>query len=155
MWAHYADSHRGCVLEFDGTHDWFTNKQGSNPHPLMGVLQEVKYSPTRLQVSLLDLGRDELLTKAECWRYEQEWRILLNLKDCITKTNGEMKVDGLFQVPHEALANVYLGVNVDLQVQDQFLALLPQGHRVSLFRFELDDHGINRQASANRNAGDA
>jgi hypothetical protein len=139
MWAHYADRHRGCVLEFDGTHDWFRGKQGSNPHPLMGVLHEVKYSSTRPKVSLLDLGKDDLLTKADCWGYEQEWRILLNLKDCTTQTYGEEEVDGMFQVPIEALTGVYLGVNIDSKDREQFLDQLPPGNPVGLFQFSLDE----------------
>ncbi len=139
MWAHYADSHRGCVLEFDGTHEWFKTKHGTNPHDLMGVLNEVNYSPTRPQVSLLGLGKDHLLTKAECWGYEKEWRILLNLRDCTTQTHGEKKVNGLFQVPHEALTGVYLGVNIDPKDRELFLDLLPPGNRVGLFQFRQDE----------------
>lgn len=139
MWAHYADSHRGCVLEFDGTHEWFRTRQGGNPHDLMGVLYEVNYSPTRPQVSLLDLGRDHLLTKAECWGYEKECRIMLNLSDCTTQTHGAKEVNGLFQVPHEALTGVYLGVNIDPKDREQFLVLLPPGDRVRLSQFRQDE----------------
>ena len=139
MWAHYADSHQGCVLEFDGSHEWFKTKHGRNPHDLLGVPREVRYLPTRPQVSLLGLGRDDLLVKAECWQYEHEWRILLNLRDCTTQTHEGREVTGLFPVPLEALTNVYLGVNVDPQTRDQFLALLPRGHRVGLFQFLLDE----------------
>jgi hypothetical protein len=144
MWAHYADSHRGCVLEFDGTHEWFRTRQGGNPHDLMGVIYEVNYSPTRPQVSILALGRNHLLTKAECWGYEKEWRILLNLRDCSSKTilgdDGKEKVvNGLFQVPHEALTGVYLGVNMEPKNIEQFLTLLPSGDRVGLFQFRQDE----------------
>lgn len=139
MWAHYAENHKGCVLEFDSTHEWFTTKHGSNRHELLGVLHEVRYSPTRPQVSLLDLGKKDLLTKAECWGYENEWRILLNLRDCTTQTHGEKEVNGLFLVPREALTSVYLGVNIDPKDQEQFLDLLPPGDRVELFQFRQDE----------------
>ena len=88
--------------------------------------------------------REHLLTKAECWGYEKEWRILLNLRDCTSKTmlgeDGKEKVvNGLFQVPHEALTSVYLGVNIDPKDQEQFLDLLPPGDRVGLFQFRQDE----------------
>ncbi len=110
----------------------------------MGLIYEVNDSPTRPQVSILALGRDHLLTKAECLGYEKEWRILLNLMDCSSKTilsdDGKEKVvNGLFQVPHEALTHVYLGVNMEPKHIEQFLALLPPGDRVGLFQFSQDE----------------
>lgn len=139
LWAHYADSHRGCVLEFDASHDWFGGKHGSNSHPLLGVLQEVRYSPTRPTGSLEDLERQHFLTKADCWSYERERRILLNLSDCSTKSCDGREVNGLFQVPLEALMNVYLGANINSEDRDKFLAILSPGHRVGLFQFRLDE----------------
>lgn len=139
MWAHYADSHKGCVLEFDGSHPWFQTKHGTNQHEFLGVLQEVKYSATRPQVSLLELGKEELLVKAECWRYENEWRMLLNLSDCNTQECDGKKVVGLFPVAREALVKVYLGVNIDPLDRERFLAMLPHGHPTGLFQLHLDD----------------
>lgn len=142
MWAHYADSHKGCVLEFDSTHEWFQREHGRNSHDLMGILQEVKYEPSRPKVSLLSLGRDHLLTKAKCWEYERERRILLNLHDCITQPcegNEGKEVNGLFPVPHEALTNIYLGVDVNPAVRDQFLGALPGGHPAGIFQFKLHE----------------
>lgn len=143
MWAHYADSHRGCVLQFDGSHSWFVTKQGSNAFSQMGVLKEVRYSSARPRSSLLALTMDDLLTKAECWGYEKEWRMLLNLKDCTTQIHGGKEVNGLFPVPHEALTGVYLGVNIDAEDREQFLHLLPAGKSVNLFQFELDQQGYS------------
>jgi hypothetical protein len=139
MWAHYADSHKGCVLEFDSTHEWFRSKHGNNPHPFLGVLQTVEYKPSRPQVSLLALDRNHLLTKAECWSYEREMRMVMNLQDCSTETRGDREVMGLFPVPREAVTNVYLGEAMEIEVRDQFLRALPPGHPVGLFQFRLHE----------------
>lgn len=144
MWAHYADSHRGCVLEFNGSHEWFRTKHGRNPDSLLGILREVRYLPSRPKVSLLTLSREDLLVKDACWGYEHEWRIMLNLRDCTSKTvldpcGKEKRVEGLFPVPHDALANVYLGVNIDQSDREQFLELLPPGQPVGLFQVRLDE----------------
>lgn len=143
MWAHYADSHRGCVLEFDGSHPWFMKKHGTNPHELLGGLHKVNYSPNRPHVSLLGMGKADLLTKAKCWEYEREWRIILNLYDCTTRCRNGKEVVGFFPVPLQALTNVFLGVNTDPQVRDQFLSILPKGHPTGLFQFRLDVKDFN------------
>ena len=69
MWSHYADSHRGICLRFTPTRfDW----SHFLPH-------EVRYSRHRptLMMSNQDMeawARAALLTKAEQWAYEKEWR---------------------------------------------------------------------------------
>ena len=70
MWAHYADSHRGICLEFDGF--------GS----LMAEAQQVEYVQTRPSINpyLSDdpvaMMEKAFLTKAEQWKYEAEWRLI-------------------------------------------------------------------------------
>jgi len=77
MWSHYADGHRGFCLEFDTSFWPFSKALG------------VTYSPTLPSINPLDVllnppGDDEnnrilrmfVLTKASCWSYEQEWRLM-------------------------------------------------------------------------------
>ncbi|CAO4135997.1 DUF2971 domain-containing protein [Methylorubrum extorquens] len=69
MWSHYADSHQGCCLRF--------NTEGSP----FSHARRVVYSKNRPFINMI---RDEqgemlfksLLTKADFWSYEQEWRII-------------------------------------------------------------------------------
>jgi hypothetical protein len=68
MWSHYADSHRGICLEFDGS------------SPLMKHAQEVIYSSSRVPLNPYDDNQDTmmtkaLLTKSAQWSYEAEWRL--------------------------------------------------------------------------------
>lgn len=68
MWAHYADSHRGICLEFDGM------------SPLMAHAQEVSYVDDRVPINPYKDSQDvmmskALLTKSRHWRYESEWRL--------------------------------------------------------------------------------
>lgn len=70
MWSHYADSHRGVCLRFNPTRvdrDFYLSFK-------------VRYSADRPVVHVMRASEDEwvtgsLLTKAEEWRYEQEWRM--------------------------------------------------------------------------------
>lgn len=69
MWSHYADSHRGICLEFDGH------------GPLMAHAQCVTYSKDRVPLNVYDddklTGVDKaLLTKSDRWCYENEWRLI-------------------------------------------------------------------------------
>ena len=69
MWAHYADSHRGVCLEFDGY------------GRLMAHAQRVEYSAVRRAINMYTDDRESsvtkaLLTKSDHWAYEAEWRLL-------------------------------------------------------------------------------
>lgn len=76
LWGHYADKHRGVAIAFE---------------ILKGEIFEVEYSfeskRTRFELTnsreeneklFLDLAK----TKYEKWSYEEEYRILVRLKDC-------------------------------------------------------------------------
>lgn len=72
MWAHYADCHRGICLEF-----------ASTDVPLSAA-QPVEYASEYPALNLEAIVTKEelraaapwMLTKADHWRYEKEWRVL-------------------------------------------------------------------------------
>lgn len=71
MWAHYADSHRGVCLEFNGNSG------------IMRLAKKVNYSEMRPTIRLLDkVGKgssqviEATLAKSPHWAYEKEWRIV-------------------------------------------------------------------------------
>ena len=74
MWSHYADEHRGFVIEFDATHDFFRE------------LKQVKYRDNRDEVAggFFGAGENTFLQKSIDWSYEREWRIFDSLicHDC-------------------------------------------------------------------------
>jgi hypothetical protein len=68
MWSHYADGHRGFCLEFE--------RAGIFAESLAVVYQD-KYPETDAVTSTAEeQTKAILLTKASCWSYESEWRIL-------------------------------------------------------------------------------
>lgn len=96
MWSHYGASHRGICLRFD-------------PRSLLkefpGVFP-VHYSAERPTIVVgvedrLAQLQKMLLTKADVWRYEQEWRIV--------EWRG---LAGLRRFPAEALTGVILGARI-------------------------------------------
>lgn len=69
LWSHYADSHRGVCLEFDGT------------FAFMAQAQKVTYSSDRSPINPYADDRETMLTKALLtksaqWSYESEWRLI-------------------------------------------------------------------------------
>lgn len=94
MWSHYADSHRGICLEFDGYYKFFAQAQ------------KVQYPPVRPRINPFRQNDDEmmeiaLLTKATPWKYEQEWRLI-----------HYMQGPGVYRFPAEALTGVILGSQI-------------------------------------------
>lgn len=93
MWAHYASNHEGFCLEFETRSDFFARAK------------EVRYESELPQANLLgpwdaliEHAAEALLTKAEDWRYEEEWRI-------IDLDNGP----GIQKCPPESISGVIFG----------------------------------------------
>lgn len=131
MWAHYADSHRGFVLEYDkslGTHSCI-NCQNRCLYEHFDLLLPVIYSEERFNASnfvlsylsakmfgnTMDMFLPEddklamhkvLLYKSIDWKYEKEWR-LISL--CKTTPRVVQKPIG-----------IYLGINMPVNVKKEF-----------------------------------
>ena len=75
MWSHYAGHHLGFCVEYDFGEDTQLKK----------IAHAVQYSDNIPSFSAADLagpGKSEALdalwlTKAECWAYEKEWRVMM------------------------------------------------------------------------------
>lgn len=114
MWSHYANSYSGICIEYD-----FNKIE----EPI-GFIYPVKYTAERPTLSLPDLGmiaidlqtedkivRGEpsisavinyLLCKNDCWKYEDEWRII-NI--------GEPDTPRFVELPY--IKSITFGLNVD------------------------------------------
>jgi hypothetical protein len=73
LWSHYADHHRGCCVEYH-----------CKNNKLSKLSQKVRYTNSVPKISAADFAGpnkndvfDSLwLTKASCWSYEKEWRVM-------------------------------------------------------------------------------
>lgn len=99
MWAHYANQHTGFCLEFDIDNDFF--------RPITCAIK-VEYDAILPVLNILELGNyprkelgRKLLTKANDWEYEQEWRIV-----------DHKKGPGIQNFPEDALSGVILGCRI-------------------------------------------
>ena len=126
MWSHYADGHRGICLKF--RRDALKFPKGDvRPPPFKNVFYEpesVSYSEAYPAISLVNLPpwewyRAWLMTKSCHWRYEREWRIILQLEPLDGEDAYGWDVRPTYQpaygwatLPGEAIAGVILGCEI-------------------------------------------
>jgi len=143
MWAHYADKHRGFVLEFDREHPFFSRKRGPNDE--FNQLLPVLYSSARPNDYLANLDVTSVfLTKSEEWRYEREWRILAPLSECTENRDGMH----LYAFPPECVTGVILGCKVAQTDENELMEVLKSDQRyahVVCTRARLDEREFRLQ----------
>lgn len=80
MWSHYAQFHEGICIEYDFSNIDYRSR-------LLLTLSPVKYSnelfdmnkyPKRSPIDRIQLAT---LSKYDCWKYENEWRLISFLKE--------------------------------------------------------------------------
>jgi hypothetical protein len=104
QWAHYAERHRGFCFGFD----------------IQARPKKISYRDTRVKISkerflnpesISARDRDHLFyTKAKCWEYEDERRLLVGFENCVFDR-------GLYFVPFSeqlVLREVYVGALSDV-----------------------------------------
>ena len=96
MWSHYADAHRGICIEFTGDSFRDDHCHSFIPFPVQyqsefPAIDMYKYGDPR------ELVRKSVLTKAEQWAYEQEYRVL------------DMERSGRREIPDDLLTGVIFG----------------------------------------------
>lgn len=105
MWAHYSEGHRGFCLEFRAT----------STTPFFGTAQKVKYREAYPSLNFFESSRDAqmeaiLLTKANIWGYEKEWRI-------VEHEHGA----GIYTFPTELLTGVIIGCQMPDKNQNKII----------------------------------
>lgn len=118
MWAHYTESHKGFCLGFDSNHIFFTNYL-SEVENIYKAIKDVIYSEKRVEIPMI-LGQEKLnyepyITKSLDWSYEEEIRIVSDLKYRETSKKCNPFDIYLFKVPHSAIKEIILGANIELE----------------------------------------
>jgi len=106
MWSHYTMAHSGICIEFEAT---------SNTE-FFGFAQQVHYQKDYPVLNIIRDSADEilrkaLLTKADFWDYEKEWRI--TWKDI---------APGAYKYPEGLLKGVIFGARIRMQDRDLVLS---------------------------------
>jgi hypothetical protein len=123
MWAHYAASHSGFVLEVDATHVFFNRRR--NEHDELYHIRPVKYRPRNAVKALTDLGGVGVLAcKLPEWEYEQEWRMLVLLDEADRRIGNGAEAVCLFRFPPEIITSVTLGLRASRGLERDLRAIL-------------------------------
>ncbi len=128
MWAHYANEHRGAVIEFDEMAPCFNRKSANEE---LGVFKKVNYSSTRPnlnQNSGDEWFRDLTLTKAEEWAYEEEMRFLLLLSAADDVLEDSIH---LVRIPSTAVKSITLGCRASEALLDHVRRQLNEAIKTS------------------------
>jgi hypothetical protein len=106
MWSHYADLHRGICLQFNSNFSFF-----ENAHRINYKHERPKINPFRDHIE--QVMESVLLTKADHWAYEKEWRL-------IHYSDGA----GAYRFPSEALTGIVLGSRISESNEQKVLEWL-------------------------------
>lgn len=147
MWAHYAKSHEGMVIELDGDSKFFrqvfANPENSNiiDEDLSkdyGYLKEVEYSKSRPAIIISQVKSfDPFLIKGKEWEYEEEWRMLMPTDMAQQKIKDEKGEDVyLFEIPKKAITKVILGCRASDGLLDSVKKLKEITEELSHLRVE-------------------
>lgn len=77
MWSHYANEHKGVVVEFDPNNEFFTNNYKEEQRPYYGKINRVLYRKQRLKE--FNSFVEPYFHKSDEWLYEKEHRFLVSL----------------------------------------------------------------------------
>jgi hypothetical protein len=140
MWAHYACSHEGYVIEFDPEASFFHQQRSAQDE--FRHLRPVNYSNIRPLLTFDNADFKALLTKSEHWAYEREWRIMVDLSDASTVLTVHEKNYHLFAFPPCSIKSVILGSRMHQAKRDRVLSLIsasPTLAHVTCYQAMTDD----------------
>ncbi len=119
MWAHYAESHQGIVIEFKEDSEYVKN---SSP---------VHYLPRRPIIDAKLLYQNEyvaiedLYFKSVVWSYENEVRVTKALSDCKNLNIKDALGNEIYvsEIPLDSIKSIYLGCNSSNSIKSAAIKL--------------------------------
>ncbi|WP_058119209.1 DUF2971 domain-containing protein [Photobacterium kishitanii] len=145
MWSHYAASHSGLCVGFNREHDFF--KQGNDKNDNGNfIFKPVTYSEQRSLVPGSRLNKSQsisvLCTKSVDWQYEQEERSIALLSDATKTINTEQLKLSLFNVPHDSIAEIIIGMRASHDIE-KLAKGLARKLSVPLYRTQISKHSFD------------
>lgn len=140
MWAHYANSHQGFVVEFEPSHMFFDQRKTEKDD--LRHIRKIQYAGSRPQHVLTEVqNMGEFLIKSTDWAYEQEWRMLAALADADVRIEETPNDIYLFRLPFDAIKSVRIGARASAQTRECVISLLrknPELSHVAIFEMQID-----------------
>ena len=144
LWSHYADSHKGYVIEFDENNDFFksNHEEGIDKPFLVSYTSQrpIVKSPDNedFRCNIGDFVPEELLKilgqKPIDWAYEEEVRVFRNILKLPSsgscKKYYEVK---LVDIPPDAIIGIYLGADMEEDIQTKIIGAYKKIICISLY----------------------
>lgn len=132
MWAHYAQSHTGFVVELAAFETDYSNGFVIRDMGTGLSAAKVKYPPSPGQIALTEDASNVLevcCTKHPLWGYEKEWRIVAPLRNsifCRVVSNSGREKGKRFCVPFSPgnILRVIFGMRMSLITKQRLCAML-------------------------------
>ncbi|HHX67478.1 MAG TPA: DUF2971 domain-containing protein [Gallicola sp.] len=150
MWSHYANSHKGICIEYD------LSEELKNVESLKSLLIPVRYSNERVTIdyTLMDKidsnnivakGKNDILkffisglyTKHDVWKYEDEWRSIIPVKQ------------GNRNIQLGKISALYLGNKMEEATTNMIINLINKSNNgldeISIFKMvnDISDYKLN------------
>ena len=122
MWAHYASSHEGVVIEFRESHQLFSGKSFFEIHYSDEPVVFDASDPTARDDAKLFLSRKRLQ-----WSSEMESRLLVELTLATVRNRPEGR-RYFIPIGPEVIVSVALGLRATKETQDRVIELLRASH---------------------------
>lgn len=151
MWSHYADSHKGFVLQYD-----FTSLQElPSIFPVIYSKQRVDASNYVTRAILHDLSKTIILTNFDTdlllptkivlnkcyeWKYEKEWRLLYRIEDFISMYNP-LK-NGYKVISHMQPTAVFLGCQISTK-NERLICQIAKEKKIPVYKMQYNTTDIN------------
>jgi len=147
MWAHYGDSHTGCMFEFKHIEKLETpflmakKINYSDKVPVLGsAVDFLLYGYTKKL--LVDTSNAIYFTKTAKWSYEKEWRVM------ISRPN-EIEHHSDFKLWKEEINSVTFGARCRNEVQDELTIYIKENYPNCLFYKVFLNKGIQERKQIN------
>lgn len=154
MWSHYANQHKGICIGFDTSYPMFKLAWDVNYQEEFPVI-------VRPADSVDVLLKKTVQTKAACWAYEKEWRIIKRtLTDAERGYYKQKYADlaeedmcqlieqdgpGIYSFPKKAISVIYLGVRIEQSEREYVMRSIKEANLsipVYQARRKLKEYGI-------------
>jgi hypothetical protein len=138
MWAHYANNHKGIVVEFAKNHSFFSSLQLPNYAVILHYLEKVVYIPKNNRKSINSneyFTKDTFLIKSQDWEYEDEYRMSVYIE-----TNDEY-IDGINIIfPSDLINCIYIGNKAEKETITYIMSLqkTEQWKHLKIYQMQLD-----------------
>lgn len=124
MWSHYANSHRGFVIEFDP--DFIPNIE----------IEKVKYCTNRGRLTFEDIDDNNFqqifFNKSEEWGYEQEYRVVLPLSEASRIVDDKYH---LFKFNKKSIKSITFGCAMNEGKKQEIIDLIERDDEFSGVNF--------------------